>query len=144
MCIVICVSKRRTRGDEVLVAELVATGFEMSADLKPVLGATVNIPNNHVYLAQDGDTAAGVGMLTIVDDVGHLNTAATLPEYRGRGVQGALMAHRIRDGIALGCKGFVTETWRPGDAPNHSYNNMVRQGFDVAYQRPNWVLTPDS
>jgi predicted acetyltransferase len=37
--------------------------------------------------------------------IGTLAGAATLPEYRGRGAQGALMARRMRDAAELGCDG---------------------------------------
>lgn len=123
-----------------IVADIVKTGFELDEALGPVFGVPVHSENNRVYIAWDGDTPAAVGTLSLYGDVGHLNTAATLPEFRGRGAQGAIMVRRIQDGIQLGCKGFVTETWDPGESTNHSYNNMLRHGFELAYKRPNWVL----
>lgn len=128
---------------EQAVADVTARGFGLPEMLKPMFGAAIHAKGNRVYVAWDGETPAAVGSLTLVDGVGHLNTAATLPEYRGRGAQGAIMARRIRDGIELGCENFVTETWQPGDEPNHSYNNMLRHGFELAYARPNWVLATD-
>lgn len=123
-----------------IVADIVKTGFELDEKLGSLFGAAVYSRRNRVYIAWDNDIPAAVGMLTLAGDVGHLNTAATIPEFRGRGGQGAIMARRIHDGIELGCKRFVTETWEPGDEINHSYNNMLRHGFELVYKRPNWVL----
>ena len=122
-----------------IVAEIVKIGFELDEKLSSIFGTAVSSSNNRVYIAWDNDVPASVGMLTVVKNVGHLNTAATLPEFRGQGGQGAIMAKRIQDGIELGCRCFVTETWDPGDEINHSYNNMLRHGFKLAYKRPNWT-----
>jgi hypothetical protein len=124
----------------VIAADLIIAGFELDEMLKPVFSAFIGAKNNHAYIAWEGDTAAAVGILSLVDKIGHLNSAATLPEFRGRGAQGAIMARRIQDGIRLGCKSFITETWDPGGEINHSYNNMLRHGFELAYRRANWVL----
>jgi len=134
--------KLATTDHEALVAEIITTGFELGDTVKPVFSATLHAPHNRVYIAWDGKNPAAVAILTIDKQTGHLNTTATLPEYRGLGAQGSLMAHRIREGIQAGCRHFVTETWWPGEETNHSYNNMLRHGFELAYQRPNWVLTP--
>jgi len=51
------------------------------------------------------------------------------------------MARRLHDGTALGCRWFVTETGEDLAAkPNPSYHNMLRVGFRLAYQRPNYLL----
>jgi len=103
--------------------------------------ATVGRPGWRHYMAWDGDTPAAVAALHVHGQVGWLGVAATLPAMRRRGAQGALMARRIRDGAALGCRWFVTETGqdRP-DKPNPSFHNMMRTGFAVAYHRPNFML----
>lgn len=123
-----------------LVADILAAGFGLGDTLKPVFGYILGIPGNRVYIAWKGDTPIAAGALTLHEGIGHLNTTATLPDYRGHGAQSAIMARRIRDGIEAGCTGFVTETWVPRDEPNHSYNNMLRHGFELLYKRPNWVL----
>ncbi len=116
-------------------------GFGMPAALVPMMAATVGKPYWHHYVAWGGSTIAAVAALFVQDEVGWLGRAATLPEFRRRGAQGALMARRIADGAHLGCKWFVTETGqdRP-EKPNPSFHNMMRTGFTVAYQRPNYML----
>jgi len=66
--------------------------------------------------------------------------AGTLPAFRRRGGQGAIMARRIRDAVQLGCRWVITETGEDlPDRPNPSYHNMLRAGFSLAYQRPNYL-----
>ena len=73
-------------------------------------------------------------------EVGWLGFAGTLKTHRKRGGQGALFARRIKDGLALGCKWFVTETGEDTpENPNPSYHNMLRSGFKLAYLRRNYV-----
>ena len=53
-----------------------------------------------------------------------------------------LMARRIRDARELGCKMPVVETAE--DTPQKgapSFRNMLRLGFQVAYVRPNFILS---
>lgn len=51
------------------------------------------------------------------------------------------MARRLRDGIEMHCKWFVTETGEETtDQPNPSYHNMLRTGFKPAFLRANYVL----
>jgi hypothetical protein len=99
------------------------------------------VSNMYSYIAYAGDVPAGVGSLLISGEWGALLNAATLPEYRRRGAQGAIMARRIRDGLTLGCRWFTTETGEDTPkTPNSSYHNMIRTGFQLAYLRPNYVF----
>jgi hypothetical protein len=42
--------------------------------------------------------------------------------------------------MAAGCRTFVVETAVDLPAkPNPSFHNVVRAGFTVAYERPNWL-----
>jgi hypothetical protein len=44
----------------------------------------------------------------------------------------------------LGCTSLVAETGAEGPGEhNLSLHNMLRLGFTVQYERPNWVWTPD-
>jgi len=120
-------------------SRVMCTGFGMPPHSQPVFGVLVDVPGNHVYGVLDGDKLVAVSVLTIADGVGHLNSMTTLEAYRGRGIQGALMAHHVDEGARLGCKWFATETGLLPNQVNHSFNNMVRSGFRMAYERPNYV-----
>lgn len=138
---------RITRIDVTLAdrfAQVACEAFGMPATLGPFLSAAIGRAGWHHYIAWDGSEAAAVGALFVHGDVGWLGIGATLPAYRRRGAQGALMTRRIADGTALGCRWFATETGkdRPGK-PNPSFHNMLRNGFTVAYQRPNYMQKAD-
>jgi GNAT superfamily N-acetyltransferase len=76
----------------------------------------------------DGEPA-GTGSLVIDGGVGWLSGDSTLPEYRGRGIQQAVQAHRLRLAYDAGCDLAVSEA-APGGV---SQRNMERLGFHVAY-----------
>ncbi|MDF2627939.1 MAG: acetyltransferase [Symbiobacteriaceae bacterium] len=83
------------------------------------------------YIAYiDGERAAGA-QLRIDGGVGSLWMAGTLPQYRGRGAQTALIARRAADARAAGCDLLVTQT----DVGSISQCNMERAGFRIAYTK---------
>lgn len=85
----------------------------------------------------DGELAGG-GSLRVSGPVAHLCGAATLPRYRRRGVQSALVAARLAAAAAAGCEVAVTVT-QPG---SKSQQNMTRQGFALCYVRAILTLPP--
>ena len=127
--------------DAGIAASIACAAFGMPSQLEPWIASIVERPGWHHYLAVDGREPVATAALFVRGDVGWLGIAGTLPSARRRGAQGALMARRLNDGRALGCRWFVTETGedRP-DRPNPSFHNMMRLGFDLAYQRPNYLL----
>lgn len=83
------------------------------------------------YIAYvDGERAAGA-QLRIDGGVGSLWMAGTLPQFRGRGAQSALIARRAADALAAGCDLLVTQT----DVGTISQCNMERAGFRIAYTK---------
>nr|QEO73877.1 hypothetical protein [uncultured bacterium] len=119
-------------------AELwVATAFAafgMSDGFTPVLLDFATDPANIAIGAWDGDKLAGVGSLYIRDEVAFFSSGATLPEYRNRGVQSALIAARAK--TAEGCRLFVTDT---AAEPNPSLRNTLRAGFRCVGRTQTWV-----
>jgi hypothetical protein len=90
--------------------------------------------------AFDGDAPAATGALCVTGTVGWLGAAGTLPEFRRRGAQGAILAARIEAGRQAGCETLVTETGEPVDGrPGGSYRNIVRAGFEPVYVRQNYL-----
>jgi hypothetical protein len=119
---------------------IAAAGFELDDAWIPALAGLVGRDGWHVYMSFDGDQPAGCGAMRIHEGVGWLDWAATLPEFRRRGSQGAVIVRRITDGIGLGCQSFATSTGEAvdGDA-QHSYRNIERYGFRRTHARANWV-----
>jgi GNAT superfamily N-acetyltransferase len=73
----------------------------------------------------------GCASLTIHDEVATLGGMSTIPAERGRGVQGALILHRLRVARAAGCAIATTATVVGGA----SERNVQRYGFRPAYVR---------
>lgn len=106
-------------------------------DLSPMLRGAVEDPLARVFGAFDGDLLVGAGALHLVDGVGSLNTGGTLPSYRRRGVQSALLAARSTAAAEAGCRLLTAETG--SGAGNPSYRNLARSGFVHQYDRVNWT-----
>jgi len=121
-------------------ASIACTSFGMPAHLEPWVAALVGRAGWHHYLAFDGQEPVASAALFVSGEIGWLGIAGTLPSARRRGAQGALMERRLRDGSAIGCRWFVTETGEDTpQQPNPSYHNMLRLGFTLAYNRPNYM-----
>ena len=94
------------------------------------------------YGAWDGETLVGVARMLAVPETEAvaLFGAATLPEGRNRGAQGALLDARIREARDRGLRWASAETWlEDADNPNPSQHNMRRAGLTEVHTRPNWV-----
>lgn len=112
-------------------------GFGMPEWLAPLMAESATAPDVYAYVAYAGDEPAGVGALAMTGEVGHLFNGATVPKFRRRGAQGAIMARRIEDAVKMGARWVATETGESTpEMPNSSYNNMLRTGFKLAYLRP--------
>jgi GNAT superfamily N-acetyltransferase len=121
-------------------AETIRAVFDMPPLFQPWVQANIGRPGWRHYLAFDGETPVATAALFVRDGIGWLGEAGTLPAARGRGGQSALLARRITDAAALGCRQLVVETGddRPDD-PNPSTHNVRRAGFQLAYRRPNYM-----
>lgn len=85
--------------------------------------------------AQGREGPVGGGGIEIIDRVALLYGASTLPAFRGRGVQAALLRARLAMARDAGCDLNVIQSV-PGLA---SERNILRQGFRLAYTRPRVV-----
>jgi GNAT superfamily N-acetyltransferase len=90
------------------------------------------------YLAFVNDVAAGGGALRVHGNIAQLCGASTLPRFRRRGIQTALLRRRLADARAQGCA-MATVTTQPGSKSHH---NAQRQGFELLYPRAVLVKMP--
>ena len=90
------------------------------------------------YVARVGNDLAGVATFRIDDGVAQLCGAATLPAFRRRGVQAALLRHRLAEGFKADCD-LAVMTTQPGST---SQQNGYRQGFALLYTRAVLVRDP--
>lgn len=118
---------------------IVAAGYGLPEATVPIMAALAAHRDWTCWLALDGDEPAAAA-LWARGGAAYLGFAATLPEHRGKGAQGALIAARIRRAGELGCETIVTETGeRRDDRPSNSYRNILRFGFEERYVVPNWL-----
>jgi GNAT superfamily N-acetyltransferase len=96
-------------------------------------------PGFRRYVARWDGQLAGVGSLRVDAGIAQLCGAATLPAFRRRGVQTALLARRLDDARRQGCD-LATVTTAPG---SKSQENAQRQGFALLYTRALLVKPPD-
>jgi GNAT superfamily N-acetyltransferase len=82
-------------------------------------------PNAHTFLAFIDDDVVGCGSVQFVDGIAWLGGAATIPEFRQRGVQAALVAHRLGVAAEAGCELAAVSALSNGP----SARNIVRLGF---------------
>jgi GNAT superfamily N-acetyltransferase len=120
-------------------AGVVVGGFELPEGSSPLAANIVGRPGWSCYVAYDGDAPAGAGTLFVLEGTGWLGFGATLPAFRSRGAQSAILAARIEDARVQGCSTVVTETGELVEGrPAASYRNIVRAGFREAGARPSY------
>lgn len=99
--------------------------------LERVYSDTIAAGGFERYLARLDGVVAGGASLRVQDGVAQLAGAATLPEHRRRGVQTALLRHRLAEAARRGCDVAVVTT-SPG---SKSQENVQRAGFALLYAR---------
>jgi GNAT superfamily N-acetyltransferase len=118
----------RDGGRSELLLEALARSAELRADTS-LYFATV-----------DGKVAGSAGLALIETSKGgvaHLYIDSTLPEYRGRGIQAALLQQRLSDARKAGYKVASVQA-RPTTG---SARNIERAGFSLAYTKATFVKT---
>jgi GNAT superfamily N-acetyltransferase len=125
-----------------LWARTVAQGF---AEHYPVTQAMLDLMEGFYYretaccyLAFVDGAIAGGAAVSAQHGVCGLFGASTLPAFRRRGVQSALLATRLAWAREIGCDLAVSIT-QPGSI---SHRNIERNGFRVAYTRTKLILPP--
>ncbi|WP_218009037.1 GNAT family N-acetyltransferase [Herbidospora cretacea] len=133
-------------GDAQEWASVVTRGFDMpEKGIAEMLAAGVEHPDTRPFAVWDGDRMVAGANLFVHGEVGSLNSGSTLPEYRNRGAQSALLAIRAKEAANAGCRWLVAETGQPATGGvNPSLNNMIRAGLRPLYTRQNWLWRPDA
>ena len=109
-------------------------------DMIDMAASGVGKPNWRQYAVWDGERIIAVGSIFANRECADMFGGATLPGWRGRGAQSALLTARARAARAAGCRWLVAETGAedPGDH-NTSLHNMRRAGFEPLYERTTWL-----
>jgi GNAT superfamily N-acetyltransferase len=128
----------RADGDLLAVwRDVEAAGFGVDhGEARRVNDAFVNaaavVDGEGFVLATDRADGRPVGCasVTIRDGLANLGAMTTLPAERGRGVQAALIAHRLRLALAAGCDLAISST----NPANVSERNLHRAGFRPLFE----------
>ena len=121
-------------------ASIAAPAFDLLDVSHPLVALLPSVQGQLTFMSFDGDKPAGTGAVFIDDTTAALDWGATHPDFRRRGGQTAVLGRRIRYALDLGCDTICTATGEavPGD-PQHSYSNILKNGFQEAYLRENWI-----
>ena len=123
------------------VSQGFSENFPVTQEILDVMKMFALGANVECYLARVDGAVAGGATLAIREGVAGLFGASTLPAFRNRGVQTALLKERLRRAVTENCDLAVCIA-QPGSS---SQSNVVRQGFSVLYTRVKferaWSLT---
>ena len=113
------------------VAQGFAEHFPVTQELLDVMRLFASGKNTECYLARIKGKVVGGATLAVRRRIAGLFGASTLPAYRKRGVQTALLETRMERAAELGCE-LAMSLAQPGSA---SQRNITRQGFRTLYTR---------
>jgi GNAT superfamily N-acetyltransferase len=126
--------------DAVGFARIATTAFGLPAILGEWFGSLIGRDGWQVLVAEVDGQPVATGSVFVRDRTAWLGIGATLPEYRRRGAQTALLAARIAAAAAAGCTVLATETGESiAGEPNPSLANIRRAGFTQTCSRLNYA-----
>lgn len=120
--------------ERALFLDVLAAGYAASDIVERFLRAEHAVEAVRCFLAWDGGAPVGAAALSRHGQWVVLGGAATPPDYRGTGIQSALLQHRLDIAARTGAK-FATAT-AAADSP--SARNLERAGFQIV-QRTAWT-----
>ncbi len=122
---------------EVMHADATAFGqvYEQIGGDGIAVRVLIGQPEFRCYLAYVDGEAAALAVLHVAHGVGSMANARTVPAFRRRGCQTALLYRRIADAAAMGCDLLVSQC-SPG---SESQRNQLRVGFHIAGSKAWWV-----
>jgi hypothetical protein len=131
--------ERIPSGDRELMADIYAAGFNLPAKSQPVmkdsLKALFDSPTTRFYGAEIDHKLVAIGLLFMSDSVGYLASTTTLPHYRNRGCQLALVHQRICDAALEQCGLIVAHA----AFASVSQRNLEKAGMRMAYTKAIWT-----
>lgn len=124
-----------TRDQSKIWAETVSNGFSDGEDVPPVMqevSATFFHQDKvtHLLVELDGVVAAA-GAVAVIDETATIFATGTLPSFRGRGAQSALIRGSLEVAMANRCTLAMATT----ACGSTSQRNFERQGFQIAFTR---------
>jgi len=114
-------------------AGIVVDAFDLGPAARQMLQALPHADGWFVFQAETDGQTVGTGALFQIDGYAWTDFGATAPAHRGKGVQTALLSHRIAFAASLGCHTIYTCTGEEvAGEPQISYRNILKTGFEEA------------
>ena len=107
-------------------------------EMRRLFTLTMRTPGFRGYIARIAGVIVGGAALRLDEGVAQFSGAATLPAFRRRGVQTALLRARLADAARAGCNIGVVVT----QPASKSQQNAQREGFSLLYARQLLVKPP--
>ncbi len=130
--------RRSTPADVRLWAETSAAGWsefgELGTFMRDIAVVMSETQDAYCFFAEIDECVAATAALFVHEGVASLAGACTIPAYRGRGAQNALLQARLRFAEQRGCEVALVAA-QPGSP---AQCNAERQGFRIAYTRTTW------
>jgi GNAT superfamily N-acetyltransferase len=108
--------------------------------LRPLRRTWLGSEGRRFYLAYVDGQPAAEAALHWRGDLAYLESAGTLPAFRRRGIQRALIDRRIADATKLGCRLICGGA----DFENNSRTNQMAGGLSIAYTASIWRQRSDA
>lgn len=113
------------------VSQGFAENYPVTQELLAVMKMFARSKNTECYLARIDGRIVGGATLAVRGRIAGFFGASTLPDYRNRGVQTALLYTRLHRAAEVGC-GLAVSLAHPG---SKSQRNITRLGFQTLYTR---------
>jgi GNAT superfamily N-acetyltransferase len=114
-------------------------GFELPKSIRAAAMANMHhwryLSDWYLYVGELEGTPAAAAVLQVKGNTAYLASAATLPPYRRRGLQQALLRQRIADAHALGCQLVCSQA----EFDSVSHHNLEKVGLQLAYTKAIWT-----
>ena len=105
------------------------------------LSSTVGQEGYKHYIVSWNGKDIAAGALFVGGPMASMAFAGTLAPFRGKGAQTLLLKTRMQDALKSGALFITAETAQHLDfQPVNSYLNLRKVGFELAYQRQNWLF----
>ena len=113
------------------VAQGFAENYPVTHEILSVMKMFAIVKNTQCFLARIDGRVVGGATLAVRGRIAGLFGASTLPEFRNRGVQTALLHTRLRSAAEAHCE-LAVSLAQPG---SRSQRNITRLGFQTLYTR---------
>jgi hypothetical protein len=124
-----------------LFGAVMCVGFGFPSNLRPLWSSIVAGNKWACFFAELDGEPVGAGAMYINGKYAWLGGGNTLPEFRNRGAQKALINARLNEGVSRGVKTFAVETENPSaEKANISFKNLISAGFLCTFSRKNYAL----